>query len=249
LFTVLAHGNWRPGKVRLVRAAQSKRRIVPEVERLIEASWSRAISRPEVKLFDGPMCRLESFDASAGEFRLLVSPTSYKPFVGTNLYNRHLVDMYGREVFANPVGVSTLLQTSDYILLMGWRNASVAYYPQRVHPIAGTIDPDDGDDPFNAVRRELDEELHVKNGDIFDVCCVGLVEDTTLLQPELIFIARTGLRAAEVNQRVDRTEHHATWTCPARQSEVENALRDPALTPVAAASLTLWLSQPPLVGY
>jgi 8-oxo-dGTP pyrophosphatase MutT (NUDIX family) len=248
LFEVLAEGSWLPGRVRLVRAAQSTRRIVSEVERLIEEAWARATRRPEVKLFDGPMCRLESFDALPSEFQLRVSPTSYKQFVGTNLSNRDLVEKFGREVFANPVGVSTLLQTSDGQLLMGRRNASVAYYPQRVHPIAGTIDPDDGDDPFNAVRRELAEEIRVTERDIADVRCVGLVEDTSLLQPELIFIASTGLSTHEVNQRVDQTEHHATWTCRASHSTVSEALRDPALTPVAVASLTLWLKQTPLVG-
>lgn len=248
LFTVLAQGNWRPGAVRLVRAMASSRKIIPEVEQLIEQSWTRAISRPGVTLFDGPMCRIESYEASPAEFTLIVSPTSYKPFVGTNLSNPHLAEQFGRDVLANPVGVSALVQTSDGQLLMGLRNASVAYYPNRVHPFAGTIDPDDGDDPFRAVQRELAEELRATSREMADLRCLGLVEDAMLLQPEMIFIASIALNTAQINPRLDPAEHRAIWTCPANPSAVSSALHDPRLTPVAAASLALWLKQPPLVA-
>jgi hypothetical protein len=48
--------------------------------------------------------------------------------------------------------VSPALLTADGFLMMGRRNASVAYYPNRVHPFAGALDPGDAD-MFAAVRR------------------------------------------------------------------------------------------------
>jgi 8-oxo-dGTP pyrophosphatase MutT (NUDIX family) len=240
MFTIQATGNWKPGQLSLIRARESSRRIVPEVERLIEETWTRETGRPGVHLFDGPMCRLESFDATSESLRLVVSLTSFKPFAGTNLHNPHIAATYGRDVLANPVGVSTLLETSDGFLMLGRRNASVAYYPGRVHPFAGTIDPDDGDDPFNAAFRELSEELGLGRGDVAEIRCVGLVENVALLQPELVFIARSKLSRGDVERRVDRSEHDETWSADARTLDVRAACSDLLFTPVAAASLTLW---------
>src|SRR5688572_4076836 len=104
--TFLAAGEWAPGRVRLAWSETSSRRIVPEVEQLIDETWARVSSRPGVHLFDGAMCRMESFRASPGELSLTLSPTSYKPFVGTNLHNPHLAQTHGRDVMASPVGVS-----------------------------------------------------------------------------------------------------------------------------------------------
>ena len=40
---------------------------------------------------------------------LTLSPTSYKPFLGTNLSNAKLADKYGHKILANPVGLSCLM--------------------------------------------------------------------------------------------------------------------------------------------
>src|SRR5687767_2881151 len=111
--TFHAVGDWGPDRVRLAWSDASSRRIVPEIERLIDETWQRASARPGVHLFDGPMCRMESFRATPDELSLTLSRTSYKPFVGTNLHNPHLAKTHGRDVMANPVGVSTLLETAD----------------------------------------------------------------------------------------------------------------------------------------
>lgn len=235
-----AIGDWAPGQVRLTRTLTSSRRIVPEVERLIDETWARAASRPGVHLFDGPMCRLESFVASPGALTLTVSATSYKPFVGTNLHNPHLAQVHGRDVFANPIGVSTLVETTDGMLMLGHRNASVAYYPNRIHPFAGTIDPADGDDPFAAAQRELAEELRLTPGEAGTLRCVGLVEDAALLQPELIFVGRSQVMRDELVRRVDGTEHEATHVMPATEAAIAAAIGHPLMTPVAVASLLLW---------
>src|SRR4051812_5458201 len=105
-------GDWAPGTVRLVWRETSTRRLVPEVERIIDETWNRLANNRGVHLFDGPMCRVESFEASVHTLTLVLSPTSYKPFLGTNLHNPHLAEQYGPDVMANPVGVSTLLETA-----------------------------------------------------------------------------------------------------------------------------------------
>jgi hypothetical protein len=238
MLTFHAIGDWRPGHVRLAWTGRASRELVPEVERIIDEAWRRVLSRPGVHLFDGPMSRMESFEASADVLRLTLSETSYKPFVGTNLEHPDLADRYGPGVMANPVGVSTLLETGDGFLMLGRRNAAVAYYPSRVHPFAGALEPRDGADPFAAVYRELGEELSLSREDLADLRCCGLVEDHALRQPELIFLASTPLARQDVEGRLDREEHHDTWSVEI--GATEQALGDTSLTPVAVASLLLW---------
>jgi 8-oxo-dGTP pyrophosphatase MutT (NUDIX family) len=165
---------------------------------------------------------------------------SYKPFFGTNMSHPQLEDRFGPDVMANPVGVSPALQTCDGFLLLGRRNASVAYYPGRVHPFAGALEPRDGGDVFAAVRRELREELSLDDAGVPEVRLTGLVREPALRQTELIFRARCRLTRGEIAARVGAEEHHGVVAVAAAPHHVAAALADPALTPVAVAALLLW---------
>lgn len=240
MLTFHALGDWTPGQVR-VRWVASGRRIVPEVERLIDAAWQAALQRPGVKLFDGPMCRMERWRTAAdGTLELDLSVTGYKAFLGTNMAHPKLAERHGRDVMANPVGVSPALETSDGYLLLGRRNESLAYYPSRTHPFAGALEPRDKGDLFAAVRRELSEELALGDADIVDVRCTGVAEDRALRQPELLFRVRTTKTRRQIEAQVHADEHGGSVAIPAEPAEVARAVRDPALTPVAVASLLLW---------
>ena len=64
--------------------------------------------------------------------------------------------------------------------MLGRRNATVAYYPSRVHPFAGSLEPADDLDVFDDVFRESREELALGKGDIADIVCTGVAEDQSL---------------------------------------------------------------------
>ncbi len=235
-----AVGDWKRDQVHLAQS-QGMRRIVPEVEHLIDQAWQRATSQPDVNLFDGPMCRLESWSASPDRLTLALSETSYKAFLGTNLRHPELADQYGRDILANPVGVSPALETSDGWLMMGRRNSSVAYYPNRIHPFAGAVEPRDALNIFDAVLRELGEELGFSSEDIEAIRCTGIAEDRSIRQPELIFRVLSTRTKARIEESVDQTEHHASWSIPATSKAVDEALADTSqMTPVAVAALLLW---------
>src|SRR5579862_3808402 len=131
-----AIGDWRADQV-VVRQVPGTRKILPEVDALIDQAWNEVLSRPGVKLYDGPMCRMERLTASGQCLEISLSETSYKPFTGTNLAHPELARVFGSEVMANPVGVSSAVETADGYLMLGRRNAAVAYYPNRTHPFAG----------------------------------------------------------------------------------------------------------------
>lgn len=235
----LATGDWPPDQLK-VRWVEGGRRMVPEVERLIDQAWQVALGRPGVRLFDGPMCRLERWAASPQRLELDLSVTSYKPFMGTNLSHPELAEQFGRDVMANPVGVSPALHTADNYLMLGRRNSTLAYYPGRTHPFAGALEPRDQGDLFAAVRRELAEELSLGDADVAEVRCTGIAEDVALRQPEMLFRVRTTLTRRQIETQVHAEEHGGSVAVPGTPESVEQVIGDPTLTPVAVASLLLW---------
>src|SRR6185436_13408984 len=97
-------GDWSPQQLQL-SWGESTHLLPPEAAALIEETWQQALQQPGIELFDGPMCRLESWSVVSGILRLVLSRTSYKLFFGTNLSHPELSDQFGKNVLANPVGV------------------------------------------------------------------------------------------------------------------------------------------------
>lgn len=230
-------GRWRPAQVKLVTAAST---YLPtaETEALIESAWSAAKARLGDKLFDGAMCRFEQFAVDAdGGLTIALSRTSYRVFLGTNMARPTLP----AEQRGNPVGVSSGLVTADGFFMLGRRSGNVAYYPHKLHPFAGSLEPGDPLDLFAQARRELHEELSIDPSDLSELTLLGIVEDLRLRHPETILRARTRLPRAEVERRMDRHEHAACWACRDTPAELAAAMereRD-ELTPVGLASLAL----------
>lgn len=230
-------GDWRADQV-CVQTVPSSWQAPPEVRNQIDAAWD-ITARSGVTLFDGPMCRLERFDASPERLSLQMSETTYRIFVGTNLRHSHLADRYGPAVLANSVGVSVPLRTADGFLMLGRRNESVIFFPGRLHPIAGALEPCDGN-PFVGAMRELQEEANLLEADVLELRCLGIVEDHQLRQPELVLRADTPLARADLDARMDREEHHELVAIETTGQAFNAALRDPALTTIAAGALLLW---------
>ncbi|MDB5326590.1 MAG: hypothetical protein JWM57_2159 [Phycisphaerales bacterium] len=222
-----------------VRQIASTRRVVDAVEHAVDVAWRTILARPGVRLFDGPICRFEAFHVVDERLVIDLSRTSYRIFVGTNFCHPEFADTYGVEVMANSMGVSAGLLTADGYWMMGRRNASVAYYPGRVHPFAGSIELADEIDLFANARRELREELNLTDATVDVTRLLGLVEDTALRHPESIFLARTTLTHDAVAAGLDADEHDGIWSSPATPDATAAALRQKELTPVARAVLLL----------
>lgn len=214
-------------------AAKSSHRVPPDIQRAIDAAWKEAQAQPGVLLFDGPLKRLESWRVEDGRLYLELSDTSFKPFLGTNLTHADLADKYSNDVLANPLGLSAALQSADGYLLFGRRSSGVAYHPNRVHPFAGSaVDLD----VFGEMRRELAEELALTTDCLTDIRCIGIAEDRTIRQPELIFSVISTRTRSEIEQSLDPTEH--TQIVAIRADAPASAPND--WTPIAQATLQLW---------
>lgn len=214
------------------------------LQKQIDDAWEDARQSPSgAHLFDGAMCRLESHAVEDSLLHLKLSPTSYRIFFGTNMQNPPSVEPPGRASLANPLGISAALISSDGWLVLGRRSTRVAYYPERVHPFAGSVEPRADAkvsiNVFDDVRRELKEELHLCPNELTSLRCIGFVQDARLRQPELIFETHTSCTRAELDAALDALEHGGTWSAPATEHGLTTALHEPLLTPVATASVLL----------
>ncbi|MGA2233261.1 MAG: hypothetical protein ABSH22_20350 [Tepidisphaeraceae bacterium] len=238
-FTIHFAGNFTPEQIQ-TSWTDKPFTVTPDVAALVESAWQTAMSRPGVHLFDGPMVRLDSWQLDNDHLILKLGHTSYKVFLGTNLSHPELADTLGPVALANPLGLSAALESSDGFLLLGRRNAKVAYYPNRVHPFAGSAE---GGDLFAEMRRELMEELSLHDAEIADLRCIGLAEDRSIRQPELIFLVRSTLAREQIESRLDLGEHAGVMAIAATAADVSDALTREELTPIAKATLTLWSKQ------
>jgi 8-oxo-dGTP pyrophosphatase MutT (NUDIX family) len=206
----------------------------------IERVWGVMSAKPGVHLFDGAMCRMESCSADANGLSMVLSDVSYKSFAGTNMHNPQFATQYGESSMANPLGISVALISSDGFLAMGRRNERVAYYPGRIHPFAGALEPEDELDVFAAVGRELHEELGLSGDELAQMKCLGMAEDRGLVQPELIYYAQVQRSLDELRRGVDEVEHDAIVAVSVKPEEFERELSSAKLyTPIALATMLL----------
>lgn len=191
-----------------------------------------------MRVFDGKLCRFEALHVHDGHLTIDLSRTSYRIVVGTNFMHPEFAAQFGPQVMANPVGVSAGLITADGYVMMGRRNRSVAYYPDRVHPFAGSLEVEDRIDLFGNVRRELKEEISLGPAEIIRVVCMGVAEDARLVHPETIYMAWTTLTRPQVESQIDADEHHNAWSVPVNADAIVQQLKaNPELTPIARAVL------------
>lgn len=226
-----------PGEVR-VRWTASSRRGDAELEAHLDAAWARAVARPGVRLFDGPMCRLESWREEGGILTLEASRTSYRVFLGTQLDppERRLDD----DELARSIGVSCALRSADGWLMFGRRGGSVAYHAHRIHPFAGALEPRDSVDVFDEARRELAEETALPADAVASMLCLGLAQDVALRQPELLMAAWTTWTRARIESAVDDAEHQGAFAVADEPGAIAAAGAEPLLTPIARACLARW---------
>jgi 8-oxo-dGTP pyrophosphatase MutT (NUDIX family) len=227
---------------------ESTMEVSEGVEGEVRRIWEEALEarrREGKKLFDGPMVRLEGWEVDGDRLRITVSKTSYRYFYVLHMVRTDLREAHPRAA-ANPVGISAALVTADGQLLLGRRSDRVAYYPGRIHPFAGALEPGDLEGGvggvFNGAVRELGEEVNVRAEELMGLRLLGFAQDANLRQPEAIVACRCVLRAEEIVGRLDPAEHEGVVVVRARGEEIGKLLEgERLLTPVCRAALGMWV--------
>lgn len=229
-FDILVEGRFVPGEVVIVYEPHA-RATSAELERRIETAWQAQCEQARAsgrRLFNGELLRYVQHTVRDGAFHLTVGPTCYRDFVGTNLCHGADAAALGWDRFANPVGTTATLLTSDGLIVYGRRSDRVAWHGGHVHTFGGALEAvdlgaDGRVDAFTAVRRELREEAGLAAEDIAGLVCVGMIRDREIHQPELLFEARLGLTLEGLMARMSRLDvgdEHAGLACVADRPEL-----------------------------
>ncbi len=215
VFTVDVFGHFTPENLRL-QWREEPRPPYPAIDTLVAQAWTRfhdQARREGRRLFNGQLARLLHHQIVGQTLTIQVGPTDYANFMGTNYANYHLGDRLGWEHFANPIGTTATVITSDGWLLYGRRSHRVACHAGYIHTFGGSLEaderrPDGTLDAFASLRRELSEELMVTTDEVADLVCIGLIRDAWIRQPELIFDAQLALRRSELETRIAHDQDH-----------------------------------------
>jgi hypothetical protein len=239
-FAVSARGDWARHQIKVQWAPSGFAPPGPVLD-LIERTWNDASQELGAHLFDGPLCRMESWTASPNLLTLHLSRTSYKPFLGTNGRHASRIAPYGPTAYANALGSSAAILTSDRWLVFGERGDKVALYPNCAHPFGGCLEPAADLDVSDDTSRELNEELRLVPKEITDLRCLALGMDMHLLQPELVYLAQVTLDRSQLEKRVDSTEHRGIWAVRADAKAMAQALKAARpLTPLTRLALVVY---------
>jgi len=243
-------GRYAPGEVAVV-ASSRERESNPKVEQAIERAWqeqTRQAAAAGRRLFNGRLARLVCYEPLPHRLELTLGQTTYREFLGTNLYNAALRYTYGGDVLGDPLGVSAAILTADNYILLGLRSDQVAFHAGRLHPIGGMLEllPDDRPpDPFQAVLNEIEQELGLQRTDLLSPLCLGLVRDRKIVQPELVFWMRAAAIASDIRaQWSAASDAHEHTDLAAVRSDATSVIefiqhRTADLTPLALATLLL----------
>lgn len=250
-FTVAAMGPL--AATRLTQTWSDRPRdTTPAIEEHIARTWETQSALAEIdgrRLHNGDLVRMIRAEIRGDALHLELGPTCYRDFVGTNLYAAQVTRRLDTGFLADALGISATIVTRDGFLAYGRRNNSVAFHGGFLHTFGGLVEKSDLHanhvcDLVGAIRRELDEELHLSSDDLRDTVITGLVRDRTLLQPELLFDISTSLSRRELVDRfntvVEGQEHAAIEFVPDDPDSIVPFLRKTApVAPIAAAAMLL----------
>ena len=275
---LLARGPFLPGAV-ATRLVRQPRPSTPALDAHIEAAWRSAVERAARdghELFDGEVLRwIDGRVRERGgrrELEMTVAPARYREFVGTNLDPTLRASFDGEAPgttpaaaaaaatvhpwarFANAVGTSAVVVTSDGRLVAGRRSARVLGYAGCVHAFGGMLEATDAAaessevDAFVGLLRELNEELGVAAAEISDPVLEGVILEPQIWQPELIFhakVARTFAGLVDAWRGAPhRDEHDELIHFPLAPADPEAELRRAApVSPIGRAALALYWSR------
>lgn len=211
-FAILARGLFRPDQLDISYDPALRMPLSPEVRAWMEQLWQQKLAAARARgtpLYDARLFRLISAEARPdGVLHLVLGDGSYKEYVTT----RESAFWTGRprEELGNVLAVCSVVETSDGYILLDKRQG-VDGYVGRYHVIGGFFErdldiqataPSAMPDPFRAIRREIREETGIRQADIREQYCLGVVYDLTMPHGEMCFLTRLHIPLAEVQTRV-----------------------------------------------
>jgi len=247
-FEILASGVFPNTKLNILH---TKRTLSydKKISALIEKHWKQELKEAQKKnklLFNGPIYRLENYEIKDDQLNVYVSETNFKELMGTNFYHPELADEYGKSSLSNAIALCTLLETDDENFVFVKRSSNVYFGEGLWHLIAGQFSIEKNDkgalSVFEVLHKELLEEGALREENLSNCICLGLIRDTVHHKPELVFYTKTSLSSDEVEKRIthahDGFEHDEIALV--KKSELDEFMNKQTFTSIAQGNYFLY---------
>jgi hypothetical protein len=165
---------------------------------LVENLWKKTLKR-HPSAFDGPLYDVLEIQLNRKSLHMKVQDTSYKEVSATRNVEFHR--RFGRESCVNPLGVGTVVVTTDGFVPVGRRKAT-EIDRHKLEIVAVYVDRDrdaraNRPDPFRALLREINEEISVRKESVIDAKCIGVISEH---QTYMAFEAEIDLSSRELRE-------------------------------------------------
>lgn len=183
------------------------RRQLPEaLSAQIAANWQEELAVQNRFLYNGVLCRLNSFHRNQNTLTLELGLTDYSELLHSNRYCQDIIATYGPELLSAALGISAVVVTADDRLVFMHRSQVVSEYPDTLDVFGGHIERFDAateffPNPFAAIALELQEELNLTPDDIKSQTCLGLLRASKTWKPEMAFYTPIHLSQNELLTR------------------------------------------------
>lgn len=225
----------------LLHDLQEKKLYSPKIQALIESEWNEVIQNKEIFIFNGAISCLDRFEVVENKLHIYYYESDYKSYYGTNLKNsKNLKD---KSELANTLAVCTVVETADEMIIVGKRGKHLAEGTSLWHVPGGTLEyyPERVNHPFEVMRRELLEELNLK--DISKMICLGFGENLSFRKPEFLLYTRTNLTSAAIKADLknasDFNEHSEIRFIP--RKDISEFMISHNFTEIGTAAVQLYL--------
>lgn len=127
-----------------------------------------------------------------------------------------------------PLSVDGLILTADNRILIAKRHPDkVGTYGEAWHVPSGYVDDTDCDvngkiNPFQAMRREIQEEIGVKEDDITNMISLGVAKNPDVATVNVLFFGSTRLKSTDI---VDRHAENAKQRLLLQPKDIEGDIR------------------------
>ncbi len=166
------------------------------IQKLITSEWEKVTANKDIFIFNGSVSCLDRFELVEDKLHIYYCESDYKSYYGTNIKNSKILK--DNSELANTLAVCTVVETSDQMIIVGKRGKHLAEGTSLWHVPGGTLEyyPERVNHPFEVMRRELVEELNLK--EISSMICLGFGENLNFKKPEFLLYTTTNLTSLEI---------------------------------------------------
>ncbi|MCA9740268.1 MAG: hypothetical protein H6695_18810 [Deferribacteres bacterium] len=202
-FSIHHLGRWERAQIEVL-PAEKKPAWPAWLDKQAELFWQRA-QQSSKKLYNGKLVSLTGAEQVDGKLALYIYETCYRDQMFSNSKIAEWRETGQAHLSARGLGISTMVETSDARVMLIRRSEKVSEHAGFLDVIGGHVHPVDHapngiPDVFFAIEDEVRSELGVPVDCIVETICIGLLENSEWLKPELAFVSRLDVASAEVKK-------------------------------------------------